>query len=200
MTALALAVVFAPRASAREADDETFGGWIFTEVNHDFANGMYATFYFEHDNYWFQRLECNYFRLSVGCKVLPWLSLGVNYLPTFEPGGVYTHFGEVDVVGSLKSGNVKLSIRERYRHGFSSGKNELRSRLKAAYSFPGSGWGVYLAPEVITWGNEWKKTRHYVACTYNLTDWMQLEAYYMYYALHSGPAENVLGMGLNFDL
>ena len=196
---IAVLAILPMRAAAQTAEDNTFGGWLFTEVNHDFDCGLSTTAYFEHDNYQFQRLECNYFRFSLGYKVLPWLKLGVNYVPVFEPSGTY-HYGEVDLVGTLKSGNFKVSIRERYRHGFTNGKNELRSRLKVAYSFPESNFGVYVAPEVFTWGNEWKKTRHYVACTYNLTDWLQLEAYYMYYAFKSDPAENVVGFGLNFDL
>ena len=194
-----LAVALPALAAAQEAEDNTFGGWIFTEVNHDFSNGIYATAYFEHSNYQFQRLECNYFRFSAGCKILPWLKMGVNYVPVFEPSGTY-HYGEVELVGTLKSGNFKVSIRERYRHGFSNDKNELRSRLKVAYAIPNSNFGVYVAPEVFTWGNEWKKTRHYAACTYNVTSWLQLEAYYMYYAFNGAPAENVIGLGLSFDL
>ena len=182
------------------AEDNTFGGWLFTEVNRDFDCGISTTAYFEHDNYQFSRLECNYFRFSVGYKLLPWLKLGVNYVPVFEPGGVTNHYGEADLVGTLKSGNFKVSLRERWRHGFSNGKNELRSRLKVAYSIPDSKFGVYLAPEVFTCGTEWKKTRHYCACTYNISSKIQLEAYYMYYAFLSDPAEHVLGLGLNFDL
>lgn len=195
---LALASLIA--ANAQEAEDNTFGGWIFTEVNHDFKNGIYVTGYFEHDNYQFQRLECNYFRISAGYKILPWLKFGVNYVPVCEPGNQWLHYGEIDLVGTLKSGNFKVSIRERYRHGFTNGKNELRSRLKVAYSIPNSKFGVYLAPEVFTWGNEWKKTRHYVAGTFNITDKIQLEAYYMYYAFKNESAENVIGFGINFDL
>ena len=185
---------------AQEAEDNTFGGWIFTEVNHDFSNGISTTAYFEHDNYQFQRLECNYFRFSVGYKILPWLKIGINYVPVFEPECVTRHYGEIDLVGTLKSGNFKVSIRERYRHGFSNSKNELRSRLKVSYAIPDSKFGVYVAPEVFTWGNEWLKTRHYAACTYNLNNWLQIEAYYMYYAFKNDLAENVIGLGLNFDL
>lgn len=192
----ALAVL--PLCSFAQEEDNTFGGWIFTELNHDFENGMYLTAYFEHDNYQFQRLECNYFRFSFGTKILPWLKLGVNYVPVREPGE-WLNYGEVDLVGTLKSGDFKVSIRERYRHGFTNDKNELRSRLKVAYKINDK-FGVYVAPEVFTWGNEWKKTRHYVAGSYNITDNIQFEAYYMYYAFKSDPAENVIGFGLNFEL
>ena len=187
-------------ANAQEKADNTFGGWFFTEVNHDFKNGMYVTGYFEHDNYQFKRMECFYFRISTGYNILPWLKFGVTYLPLCEPGNKWLQFGEVDLVGTLKSGNFKVSIRERYRHGFSNGTDELRSRLKVAYSIPESRFGIYIAPEVFTWGLEWKKARHYVAGTFNVTDNIQLETYYMYYAFRNEAAEHVIGFGINFDL
>lgn len=196
--ALACASLFS--AFAQE-DDETFGGWLFTEVNHSFGNGIYVSEYFEHDNYHFNRLECWYTRTSVGMKLLPWLKIGVNYVPVCNPGGVWKHYGEFDVMGTLKSGDFKVSIRERYRHGFTgTATDELRSRLKVAYSIPGTSVGIYLAPEVFTWGDEWKKTRHYMAFTYDINEHIQLEGYYLYYAFRSVPAEHVLGLGLNFDL
>lgn len=186
--------------ATQPAEDNTFGGWFFAQVSHTIPCGIYLTGYLEHDNFQFQRLDCNYARLSAGASVLPWLKVGVNYVPVNEPGGQWSHFGELDLMGTLRSGGFKVSIRERYRHGFTTGSNELRSRLKVAYSVPGSGFGFYLAPEVFTWGNEWMKTRHYVACTYDFTEHIQLECYYLYYAFRSAPAQNVLGLGVNFEL
>lgn len=201
LTVLLCLCMLSLSAAAVEPEDNTFGGWLFTEVNHDFSNGIYATAYFEHDNYQFKRLECNYFRLSAGYKVLPWLKVGVNYVPVCNPGGEWKQYGEIDLVGTLKSGDFKVSIRQRYRHGFTgAATNELRSRLKVAYSIPESPWGIYLAPEVFTWGDVWKKTRHYCAVTYDLNDRIQFEAYYMYYAFRNDPAEHVVGFGVNFDL
>ena len=95
-----------------------------------------------------------------------------------------------------------ISIRERYMHTWrpDSQKDELRSRLKVQYYIPDSRFSPYLAMEVFTWGVKWMQTRHYVACDYKLTPWMQLEWYYMYYAFKEAPAEHVIGIGLNFDL
>ena len=36
-----------------------------------------------------------------------------------------------------------------------------------------------MATEAFTWGNEWRKTRNYVACIYDVTNYMQAEAFYM---------------------
>ena len=46
----------------------------------------------------------------------------------------------------------------------------------------------------------WKKTRHYVACNYDITSWMQLEAYYLYYTHNGRPPQHILGIGMNFYL
>lgn len=200
-TLLAAVMAFAFSATAFSQDDETFGGWLFLEVGHEFGDtGLGLTTYFEHDNYQFNHMECWYNRTTLSYKVLPWLKAGVSYVPVREPG-YWKHYMEAELTGTLKSGNFKVSIRERYRHGFTgTATNELRSRLKVAYSIPDSKFGISLAPEVFTWGTEWKKTRHYVSCTYDVLDYMQIEGYYMYYAFKTAPAEHVIGLGLNFEL
>lgn len=184
---------------AQQADDNSFGGWFFAQLSHDLQNGMCLSAYLEHDNYQFQRLEKVFMRFSVGYKPCPWLKTCVNYVPSYQPEGI-SHCGEVDVVGTLRSGDLKVSIRERYRHGFSDNSHVLRSRLKVEYDIPDSPFGLYLAPEVFTWGNEWKKTRHYCACTYDLNPTVQLEAYYLYYTFKNSPAENVIGIGVNLGI
>ena len=189
---------------AQEKEDNTFGGWEFFEVNHDFGKGpWFASFYFEHDNYQYKRLECWYTRTTLGVKLLPWLKADVAYDFMQEPSW-HTHRAAFDLTGTLKQGNLKLSIRERYMHDWTpetgSSGNVLRSRLKAQYSIPDSRFSPYLAVEVFTWGDEWKKTRHYVACDYDLTPSIQLEAYYLYYAFNAVPAEHVIGIGANFYL
>jgi len=195
-----LIVLVALPFCAAAQENNTFGGWIFTEVNHSFRTApLYITAYFEHDNYQFQRLECNYARLSFGVKPFKWMKLGLNYVPIQEPG-IWKHCIEAEIMGTLKSGNFKVSIRERWRHVFTTGKNELRSRLKVSYNFPNSKFSMYLAPEVFTWGDKWQKTRHYLAAAYDITPFMQLEWYYLYYAFATPPAEHVIGIGLNFDL
>lgn len=189
-------------ASEKE-ENNTFGGWEFVEVNYNFKKApFFATLYFEHDNYQYQRLECWYLRSTLGWKVNKWLKADVAYDFMQEPGYV-THRALVDLQGTLKSGNFKVSIRERYIHSWSPAIDKssgvLRSRLKVAYAIPETKFSPYVAAEVFTHGTTWKKTRHYVACTYDFTDFMQLEWYYMYYAFNGAPAEHVLGIGLNFD-
>ena len=183
---------------AQESD--RFGSWLFLEANKSFDNGLSLMIHNEHDTYEPTRFDCGYVRVSVGYKVLKWLKVGVNYAPLCSADHSWSHYGEAEVVGTLKSGDLSVSIRERYRHGFTNGKNELRSRLKVAYSLPDTPWGFYVAPEVFTRGNDWLRTRHYCSCTYDLNPYVQFETYYMYYAFKNTPPENVLGLGFNFHL
>ena len=191
-------------AEAQEGEDNTFGGWEFLEVNHDFGKSpFFATFYFEHDNYQYSRLECWYTRTTLGVKILPWLKADVAYDFIREPSFL-THKAVADLTATLKQGGLKVSIRERYQHGWTPEIGEesdvLRSRLKVQYSIPGSKFSPYLAAEVFTWGDKWKKTRHYVACDYDISKAVQFEAYYLYYAFNGVPAEHVIGLVININI
>lgn len=184
-------------------EDNTFGGWEFIELTYNIKDTpLLGTLYFEHDNYQYKRLECWYLRTMFGYKITDWLKADVAYDYMQEPDYV-THRALVDLQGTLKQGNLKVSIRERYIHSWSPEIHEqsdvLRSRLKVQYAIPDTKFSPYVAAEVFTWGTEWKKTRHYVACNYDITDYMQLEWYYLYYAFNGKPAEHVLGVGLNFE-
>ncbi len=197
-------VLLSAPAVAQGSEDNTFGGWEFFEVNHDFRNSpVFATFYYEHDNYQYKRLECWYTRTTLGVKILPWLKFDVAYDFIREPSWL-THKAVADLTASLKQGGLKVSVRERYQHGWTPETGDqsdvLRSRLKVQYSIPGSRFSPYLAAEVFTWGDQWKKTRHYVACDYDISDAVQFEAYYLYYAFNGIPAEHVLGIGFNFNI
>lgn len=190
--------------TARAQEDRRFGGWEFVEINHDFGEGpFFASFYFEHDNFQYRTLDCWYTRTTLGVKVLPWLKADVAYDYLQEPSQ-HTHKLLLDLTGTLKSGHLKVSVRERYVHSWvpvTGGEgNVLRSRLKVQYAIPDTRWSPYLAVEVFTWGDQWKKTRHYVAVNYDFSEKVQLEAYYLYYAFNGIPAEHVLGIGMNFYL
>jgi len=185
-------------ARAQESGD-LFAGWMFTEVNYTFQKPkIYLLGYVECDNYNFNRFDCIYGRFGVGYKPLKWLKFGVNYVPLYEVAK-WHHMIEADLMGALNSGDFSVSIRERYRHDFTVNYNELRSRLKVAYSIPDSKFTPYLAAEVFTWGTTWLKTRHYVACDYDILPYMQLEFYYLYYAFAHARATHALGLGLNFN-
>lgn len=189
---------------AQEMEDHTFGGWEFFEVNYDFRKSpFFASFYFEHDNYRYQRFACWYTRTTLGVKALSWLKADIAYDFLMETGGRLTHKALFDLTGTLKQGGLKVSIRERYVHSWtpSAGKrgSVLRSRLKVQYDIPESRFSPYLAIETFTW-DTWQKTRHYVACNYNINKTFQLETYYLYYSIKNAPAEHIIGLGLNIYL
>lgn len=139
-------------AKAQSAVEERYlGSWMFMEVHHDIANRAYLTVYMENDVYQFRSLNCRYARFSAGYNFLPWLKTGVNYVPVSEPDR-WRHYLEGDLMGILKSGDFKVSLRERYRYRLTGeGTHELRSRLKLAYDIPESKLSPYIAIELFTW-------------------------------------------------
>ena len=176
------ALLFPLCLQAQEAqEDNTFGGWEFLEVYHDFGKSpVFASVYFEHDNFQYKRLDNWYIRTN------------------------RRRFWKFNITATLKQGNLKASIRERYIHSWTPPKGTqsdvLRSQLKVQYGIPNSGFTPYVAVEVFTWGTQWKKTRHYVGCSYDFSKAVQLEAYYIYYTFNNRPAQHVLGIGLNFTI
>ena len=203
---LGLLLLSGGRAWAQDEVPEgwSFGGWEFFEINHNFKNTpIFGSFYFEHDNLQYRYFDCWYTRTTLGVKVLPWLKADVAYDFLMDASKALTHKLLLDLKGTLTRGPLSVSIRERYVHSWTPSKgtqgNVLRSLLKVQYAIPGTHWKPYLAIEVFTW-DTWKRTRHYVACTYDVTSWMELEAYYFYYTLNGKPAQHIIGVGVNFYL
>ena len=108
---------------AQEAqEDNTFGGWEFLEVYHDFGKSpVFASIYFEHDNFQYKRLDNWYIRTTAGVKILPWLKADVAYDFLKEPSS-YSHRALFNITATLKQGNLKASIRERYIHSWTPPK------------------------------------------------------------------------------
>lgn len=206
LASLLLALSFSLVANAQEEEeDNSFGGWHFIEVTHTFGNSPWsAMLYFEHENYQYQRLDCWYLRPGIRCKVLPWLRLGVSYDYLKLPS-TYGHRVVADVVGSLKEGNLSASLRFRYLHTWkpelATEDNELRTKLAVEYNIPAAHLKPYLAVEVFTWGTQWRRTRHYAGCIYEITKHIQLEGFYMLtFSKRYTYPEHILGLGLNFNI
>lgn len=201
---LLILLLFPIGVFAQQDPDNSFGGWHFVEVDHKFGDSSKWTgmLYFEHENYQYQRLDCWYMRPGIRYSVLPWLKLGVSYDYLKVPS-TYGHRAVFDVIGTLKEGNLSTSLRLRYLHTWKpelrTEDNELRTRLIVSYKIPDLKLAPYMAVEIFTWGNTWRKSRHYVACTYDITDFMQAEAFYMITFRDHEP-EHILGFGLNFTI
>lgn len=189
-------------AQAQE-EDNSFGGWHFLEVSHSFGNSPWsAMLYFEHENYQYQRLDCWYLRPGVRFRALPWLKLGLSY-DYLQLSSTYGHRIVADVVGTLKEDNLTASLRFRYLHTWKpkmgTEDNELRTRLIVSYHIPETRLSPYMAVEVFTWGSAWKRSRHYAACTYDITSHIQVEGFYMLTFSGHTP-EHILGLGLNVNI
>ena len=181
---------------------DTYGGWEFLEISHDFNKKVWSAFYFEHDNLEYQTFDAFYTRLTVGYKFTKWLKNDVAW-DWLKERGTHCHRFIYDLTGTLKEGNLIASVRERYQLTYipsSNTKNSaLRSRLKIQYAIPKSRVKPYLAVEVFTW-DKWEKTRHYVGTTVKCNEWMEFEGYYLYYVYAHKPAQHLLGLGINLEL
>ena len=133
---------------------------------------------------------------------MPWLKLGLSYDYLRLPN-CFGHRAVFDIVGTLKEGHLSSSLRMRYLHTWKpelgTEDNELRTRLIVSYKIPDTRVMPYLAVEIFTWGNTWRKSRHYIACTYDITKYMQCEGFYML-TFSSKDPEHILGFGMNFTL
>lgn len=188
---------------AQQEDDNSFGGWHFVEIDHKFGDSKWTgMLYYEHENYQYKRLDCWYLRPGIRYNVLPWLKLGLSYDYLKVPD-TYGHRLVPEVTGTLKEGRLSASLRFRYLHTWKpeldTQDDELRSRLLVSYKIPNLKLMPYVAAEIFTWGKTWRKSRHYVACTYDLTPHVQLEAFYMLTFSSQNP-QHILGFGTNLNI
>ena len=181
---------------------DTLKGWSFFEIDHTFNKHLYGYFYFEHDNIEYRKTEEYWTRLMLGYRYNKWLKTAVGWDWFQNPDGHYYRY-VLDNIGTIKEGNLTVSLRERYLLTHTplnhTVNHLLRSRLKAQYAVPQTRLTPYLSVELFTWDN-WKKTRYYAGTTVRCTDWMDFEAYYMYYVYNGKPASHIIGLGLNFNL
>ena len=188
---------------AQQEDDNSFGGWHFVEISHKFGDSkVTGMLYFEHENYQYKRLDCWYLRPGIRYNALSWLKLGLSYDYLRVPD-TYGHRLVPEVTGTLKEGRLSVSLRFRYLHTWKpelhTQDDELRTRLLVSYKIPNLKLMPYMATEAFTWGNEWRKTRNYVACTYDVTNYMQAEAFYML-TFTKKETQHILGFGMNFTI
>ena len=189
--------------NAQEGDDNRFGGWHFMEVSHKFGESPWSVMaYFEHENFQYKRLDCWYLRANIGYKPLPWLSTGIGY-DYLQLPSTYGHRLVCNLSGVLREGNLSVTVRFRYLHTWKpvlhTQDNELRTLLRVAYSLPELRITPYMAVEVFTWGAKWKRSRHYIACAYDITKHMQIEGFYML-TFSSQDPQHILGLGMNFNI
>lgn len=213
---------FSPLKAQTGEKDFRYGGWHFLEISHTFkdTSKWSCSFYMEHDNYQYQWLDCFFIRAKVGYTIQPksWgsssIKLGLGY-DLIGYSATQGHRIVGDVSGKIVRSQLSASVRLRYLHTWKPEldvqDNELRTLLMVQYTFPKKETQTpkgpktrgaikpYLAVEIFTWGNQWRKSRHYIGCMYNITNAMQIEGFYMLTFSNKSP-EHILGLGLNFTI
>ena len=161
--------------------------------------GAYTALQLEH-----RTQDCWFVRPIVGYKFTPWLKGDVAY----EFRQKYSHDlkqrGLVSLTGTLKSGNLSVSLRERYvleftkkdgASAFGSGKSVLRSMLTAKYSIPDTIFSPYLSTEAFTW-KTWEKARFSAGTLLRVSKRSTFDVFYMYtiFASHPEASQHALGI------
>lgn len=159
----------------------------------------YMTLQFEH-----RTNECLFVRPVVGCKLTPWLKGEMAYEFRRKSSSDLVQKGLVSLTGTLRSGNVSLSLRERYQMEFTKkdgetdygpGSSTLRSRLTVEYSIPNSILSPYLSAEAFIW-KTWEKTRFCAGTQFSVTERSTFDLFYMCTVLdsHTAACQHALGI------
>lgn len=216
-----LLLLFSSPLTAQQAEENnSFGGWHFIEISHTFNNATKwsCSLYYENDNYQYQRLDCSFVRAKVGYTVKKWGSSFIKLGLGYDFIGFSTTYGHRlvgDITGKIVRSQLSATARLRYLHTWKpeiqAQDNEFRTLLMVAYTFPSKEFEThgkikergkimpYLAVEIFTWADKWRKSRHYVGCMYDITKQMQIEGFYMLTFSNRNP-EHILGLGLNFTI
>ena len=152
--------------------------------------------------------DCWFVRPIVGYKFTPWLKGDVAY----EFRQKYSHDlkqkGLVSLTGTLRSGNISISVRERYQleftrkdgaSSFGPGKSVLRSMLTAKYSIPESAFCPYLSAEAFTW-KTWEKARFSAGTLLRVSERSSFDVFYMYTIFASQPTASQHALGICYYL
>lgn len=134
-----------------------------------------------------------------GYRFLPWLVADIGY-EYWQIGGNPFHKAVTAVTGTLRSGNLSTSLRERYEFCFNNPNHStLRTRLKVQYSFEKSIFQPYLMAEIFNWSS-WMRSLNYVGTEITVNRHNSFDIFYMCHLQAEGPVIHTFGAGyyLNF--
>ena len=197
LAAILMAVLCIP---AQGAEDDDFGIWTAVTINKGWDK-FYATGRVEYrskENA--SQLDQFILRAVAGYKISPWLKADAGYDHIKGPSSEKNRL-LLSATATLKSGNLKASVRERYIRAWTVGgnaSNVLRSKLKVQYSIQQSIVSPYLAVEMFTW-DKWNKTRHYAGAEIGFGKFSKVDVFYMYYTFDGKSAEHVAGLTYSFS-
>lgn len=203
-TVLISALCLLPYAStAQEAEKASYGSLTYADINHKFGgSGWFSTLHLEHNSLRFETTSLVYARTIVGYNFNKWLQADVAYDLMRMPNSVTVHRAVLDITGTVKTGDFKLSLRERYLHDWKPSLgtqgNMVRSRFKFQYDIPNSRFSPSIAIEMFSWGLKWDKTRTFFTCLTKLNDHFYLDISYIWYINSNLPMKHDAGLGLVF--
>lgn len=172
----------------------------------------YAMARFEHRS--FQNVsatECYFLMAGGGCAFNKNIKADLSYEYWTLPasGNINVHKGVAAITGSLASGPLAVSLREKYELAYTptreSMTHTLRSRLRAQYSVCDKKLTPYMMYEFfngLTDGN-WIRSLHYAGMECRISSHSSIDIFYMYHMFDSkgvNAAEHVAGIGYNLSL
>lgn len=183
------------------ADD--FGSWIDVQLNHKFSNEVYSAIRIEHrtkNN--MKDLDVWFVRPTIGYNLTSWLKADLSY-DFLRTTTTTTHRSLLGITGTLRQGNMSMSIKERWQYAYTpdskKAANTLRSKFTASYAIPNSIFKPYVAMEIFT-DKKWQKTRHYIGTDIKLSRQSSLDVYYLWYTFADNTASHIIGLGYNLNL
>lgn len=171
-------------------------------VDVDF-NKIYTALQVEH-----RTQECCFVRPVAGYRFTPWLKGDVGYEYRWKYSNDVKQRGLLSLTGTLNSGNLSLSVRERYvmdftrRDGstaYDAPTHILRSMIKAKCRIPESMFSPYVSTEAFTW-ETWNKVRMSAGTLLDVNERCSFDIYYMYCILASRPADPQHILGVNYRI
>ncbi len=194
---LFLTLLVVTNVTAR-ADD--FGSWIDIQLNHKFSNEVYSAIRIEHrtkNN--LKDISAWFVRPTIGYNFTSWLKADLSY-DFLRTTTTTTHRSLLGITGTLRQGNMSMSIKERWQYAYTpddkKAAHTLRSKFTASYAIPNSIFQPYLAFEIFT-DKKWQKTRHYIGTDIKFSSHSSLDVYYLWHTFADNEASHIIGLGYN---
>ena len=185
--------------AAAFAQDSDLGSWVSVQATgtHGKAYGFLRGEYRANQN--LGNTECRFLVLGGGYKVAPWLGADLDY-ELWDMGGAYYHKAVGVLTGTLRTGSLSSSLREKYELTFKpdgSRSSCLRSRIRTQYSLPGA-FRPYLASELFAWSG-WQRVLFYVGTEIALSEHSTIDLFYCYHIPNGSVPVSTLGLGYYFN-
>ena len=202
---LFIAILCAACTALRAQSESDLGLWSSIHVNKGWSDA-YAFARVEHRSYeQMSATDCWFALAGVGYKLTDWLKadLSCEHWELPSSGDASFHKAVACVNGTLKSGALAVSVREKYELKLDSLTGTMRTRLRAQYGF--SACTPYVMYEFFNGfsGKGWVRSLHYFGTEIKVSKHSTVDLFYMYNLYPTGGATascHVLGAGYVLSL